>query len=97
VLRETKMPAILTENLFIDNTNDAAKLKSEQFLQQIAYGHVQGIVKAFGLKKKAKPQPKASDGKMYRVQVGAFTDPDNAKRLAEELQKKGYPTIIKSE
>lgn len=52
VLRETNMSALLTENLFIDNTSDAAKLKSEQFLQQIAYGHVQGIVKAFGLKKK---------------------------------------------
>jgi N-acetylmuramoyl-L-alanine amidase len=52
VLRETKMPAILTENLFIDNPNDADKLKSDQFLKQIAYGHVQGIVKAFGLKKK---------------------------------------------
>jgi N-acetylmuramoyl-L-alanine amidase len=52
VLRETKMPAILTENLFIDNTSDAAKLKSEQFLLQIAHGHVEGIVKAFGLKKK---------------------------------------------
>jgi N-acetylmuramoyl-L-alanine amidase len=52
VLRETKMPALLTENLFIDNAIDAAKLKSDQFLQQIAYGHVQGIVKAFGLKKK---------------------------------------------
>jgi N-acetylmuramoyl-L-alanine amidase len=98
VLRLTNMPAILTENLFIDNANDAAKLKSEQFLLQVAHGHVQGIVKAFGLKKKAKPQPqpqqKVSDGKLYRVQVGVFTDPDNAKRLAEELKKKGYPAII---
>ncbi|RAK18232.1 N-acetylmuramoyl-L-alanine amidase [Anoxybacillus vitaminiphilus] len=51
VLRETRMPALLTENLFIDNVNDAAKLKSEQFLLQIAHGHVEGMVKAFGLKK----------------------------------------------
>ncbi|OQP13139.1 N-acetylmuramoyl-L-alanine amidase [Geobacillus thermoleovorans] len=98
VLRETHMPALLTENLFIDNKNDAAKLDSEQSLLQVAYGHVQGIVKAFGLKKKAKPQPepqqKSSDGKLYRVQVGAFTDPDNAKRLADELKKKGYPATI---
>jgi N-acetylmuramoyl-L-alanine amidase len=96
VLRETKMPALLTENLFIDNPSDAAKLKSEQFLLQIAHGHVQGIVKAFGLKKKEKPQPqqKVSDGKLYRVQVGAFADRKNAERLAEELKKKGYPAII---
>jgi N-acetylmuramoyl-L-alanine amidase len=100
VLRETKMPAILTENLFIDNANDAAKLKSEQFLLQVAYGHVIGLEKAFGLKKKTKAQPqpqpqqKVSDGKMYRVQVGAFSDRKNAERLAEELKKKGYPAII---
>lgn len=102
VLRETKMPAILTENLFIDNTNDAAKLKSEQFLLQIAHGHVEGIVKAFGLKKKsvANTQTKtnveqnAAQGKLYRVQVGAFSDRKNAERLAEELQKKGYPVYI---
>ena len=96
VLRETKMPAILTENLFIDNKTDAAKLKSEQFLLQVAYGHVIGLEKAFGLKKKAKPQTKekSSDKKLYRVQVGAFSDRKNAERLAEELKKKGYPTII---
>jgi len=96
VLRETKMPAILTENLFIDNANDAAKLKSEQFLLQIAHGHVQGIVKVFGLKKKTKPQPeqKPSDGKLYRVQVGAFADRKNAERLVEELKQKGYPVYI---
>ena len=99
VLRETKMPAILTENLFIDNKTDAAKLKSEQFLLQVAYGHVQGIVKAFGLKKKAQPQPqqKTSTGKLYRVQVGAFANRENAERLAEELKKKGYPVVIKND
>jgi len=89
----------LTENLFIDNKTDAAKLKSEQFLLQVAYGHVQGIVKAFGLKKKAQPQPqqKTSTGKLYRVQVGAFANRENAERLAEELKKKGYPVVIKND
>ncbi|XWN51250.1 N-acetylmuramoyl-L-alanine amidase [Anoxybacillus flavithermus] len=52
VLRLTNMPALLTENLFIDNASDAAKLKSEQFLLQVAHGHVIGLEKAFGLKKK---------------------------------------------
>ncbi len=98
VLRKTKMAALLTENLFIDNASDAAKLKSEQFLLQIAHGHVQGIVKAFGLKKRAaasqtKTATTAKE-KLYRVQVGAFADRKNAERLVEELKKKGYPAII---
>lgn len=34
---------------------------------------------------------------LYRVQVGAFGQKDNADRLAAELQKAGYQTIIKKE
>lgn len=51
VLRETKMDAMLTENLFIDTKADADLLKSDKFLNQIAQGHVNGLVKALGLKK----------------------------------------------
>ncbi|TPE68012.1 hypothetical protein AMD02_015740 [Halalkalibacterium halodurans] len=53
VLRLTNMPAILTENLFIDNPSDAKLLKDPVFLQQVARGHVEGIAKAFGLKRKS--------------------------------------------
>src|SRR5699024_8818616 len=52
VLRQTKMPAILTENGFIDTKSDANKLKSNSFLNKIANGHVKGIAKHFGLKNK---------------------------------------------
>ncbi|MBY6278114.1 N-acetylmuramoyl-L-alanine amidase [Symbiobacterium thermophilum] len=98
VLRETKMPAVLTENLFIDS-NDAKLLKNEEFLKAVGEAHARGIAKFLGLPQKAKtapsqPQQKASAGKLYRVQVGAFSDRKNAERLAEELKKKGYPAII---
>ncbi|MED5041469.1 N-acetylmuramoyl-L-alanine amidase [Geobacillus stearothermophilus] len=99
VLRETKMPAVLTENLFIDS-NDAKLLKNEAFLKAVGEAHARGIAKFLGLPQKAKPQPqpqpqqKVSDKKLYRVQVGAFSDRKNAERLAEELKKKGYPAII---
>ncbi|MCT1577523.1 N-acetylmuramoyl-L-alanine amidase [Oceanobacillus kimchii] len=53
VLRESRMPAVLTENGFIDNSGDAAKLKSNAYLNRIARGHANGIVKAFNLKKKS--------------------------------------------
>lgn len=100
VLRDTKMPAILTENLFIDNRNDGKLLKQDSFLDSVAQGHVDGIVKIFGLKKKkavSKPVPTTKpkpNGKLHKVQVGAFTDPKNAERLAAELQKKGYHATI---
>ena len=51
VLRETNMPAILTENLFIDREKDAALLKQESFLDALAEGHAEGIATAVGLKK----------------------------------------------
>lgn len=53
VLRETSMPAVLTENGFIDNANDAAKLKSSTFIENLARGHANGIVKSFNLPKKS--------------------------------------------
>ncbi|WP_078551202.1 N-acetylmuramoyl-L-alanine amidase [Bacillus alkalicellulosilyticus] len=86
VLRETSMPAILTENLFIDNPNDADLLSSSSFLNKIARGHVNGIVQAFNLQQK--PQT------MYKVQVGAFTNRANADRQAQQLDNEGYTTYI---
>ncbi|MBS4191731.1 N-acetylmuramoyl-L-alanine amidase [Bacillus sp. FJAT-49705] len=52
MLRESNMPALLTECGFIDNANDAAKLKQTTYIEKNALGHANGIVKAFGLKKK---------------------------------------------
>ncbi|WP_413775130.1 N-acetylmuramoyl-L-alanine amidase family protein [Gracilibacillus pellucidus] len=54
VLRESKMPAILTENGFIDSEEDAQQLKDSSFLDKVAQGHVNGIVRIFNLKKKVR-------------------------------------------
>src|SRR5699024_8703397 len=48
VVRQTEMPSVLTENIFIDS-DDAKKLKDSKFLDKVAQGHVDGIVKYFGL------------------------------------------------
>ncbi|WP_313894296.1 N-acetylmuramoyl-L-alanine amidase [Psychrobacillus sp.] len=53
MLRETNMPALLTENGFIDNSNDAAKLKTVSFIESLARGNVNGIAKCFNLPKKS--------------------------------------------
>ncbi len=49
VLRETVMPAVLTENLFVDTVADANKLKNAAFITATARGHAQGIAAYFGL------------------------------------------------
>ena len=64
-LRESRMPAVLTENGFIDNAGDAAKLKSNAYLDRIALGHANGIAQALGLKKKSD-----SGGNTYTVKKG---------------------------
>lgn len=57
MIRESNMPAILTENGFIDHPEDAAKLKQSTFIDKIAQGHVNGLVKIFNLQAKTEPKP----------------------------------------
>ncbi|MCM3783660.1 N-acetylmuramoyl-L-alanine amidase [Neobacillus mesonae] len=52
MVRESKMPAVLTENLFIDVAADANRLQSDKVIDALINGHVLGVVKYFGLKKK---------------------------------------------
>lgn len=49
VLRETVMPAVLTENLFIDRAADASLLADPAFITATARGHAQGIAAYLGL------------------------------------------------
>lgn len=78
VLRQTRMPAILTENLFIDTKKDADKLKSSSFLNKIAKGHAIGLAKVFNLKKKGgnkvsnKPSPTHKKAWDKAVKKGVF-------------------------
>lgn len=94
VLRETKMPAILLENLFIDNARENGLLKNDGFLRELAAAIARGIVKALGAKPKPKPTTPTKTApakkKVYRVQVGSFADRKNAERLMNELKARGY-------
>lgn len=95
VLRETNMAAILTENLFIDNATDAAKLKNATFLRNTARGHVNGLAKAFNLRKK----DGGGGGTLYRVivdgtQVGAYSEHQNILNEIEKNVRLGKRNIL---
>lgn len=91
VVRETKCPAVLTENLFIDS-NDHKWLQNEAFIKSVGEAHARGVAKFLGLP--AKPVEKPKTDNIYRVQVGAFSERKNAEKFAAELKSKGYPAII---
>lgn len=55
VCRETRMPAVLLENLFIDHPRENVLLRDEAFLRGLAASIARGIAKALGLRRKAAP------------------------------------------
>ncbi len=85
-VRETKMPAVLLELGFMDSATDVPIILSENFANKCAEAIVKVIVQRGKLQKK----PVAS-GKIYRVQVGAFTEEKNAQALVSKLNEAGFP------
>lgn len=56
VLRNTRMPGVLTEICYIDS-KDSALLKKDAFLQDMAEAYAEGCAEFLGLKRKVKPAP----------------------------------------
>jgi len=52
ILRESNIPAILLENLFVSNVNDAKLLKDNKFLDGLSNSIANSLVKAFNLQLK---------------------------------------------
>lgn len=98
-VRETKMPAVLLECGFMDSKTDVPIILSEDFANKVAAACVEVIVSRAGLKKKPEktPEPVKPDGKLYRVQVGAYSSKPNAEAMQKKLKAAGFESIIKYE
>lgn len=90
VLRRTQMPAVLVEAGFINNDKDNALFDSR--FTGVANAIADGVLETLGITPKA-PQEQPS-GELYRVQVGAFSNEDNARAMQAQLQNAGYPSFI---
>ena len=96
-VRETKMPAVLLELGFMDSATDVPVILTEKFADQCAQAIVSVLVKRGGLKPKAVEQPKPAEqesGKIYRVQVGAYSQKANAETMKKKLEAAGFDAII---
>ncbi len=91
-LRETNMPAVLLELGFMDSATDAPIILTEDFADKCAAAIVRVLARKGGLQKKpeaAKPaQP--TNGKIYRVQIGAFAEKGNAEYCVAKAKAAGF-------
>ncbi|WP_253735743.1 N-acetylmuramoyl-L-alanine amidase [Paenibacillus sp. FJAT-26967] len=97
VLRETKMDALLIENLFVDNLIDANLLKNPSFLQKLADSIGDGVAKAMGLQI---PDPSGpADWKLEAVEwlyeQGLLTDPVWKQNVEQPLPLWAEALILK--
>jgi N-acetylmuramoyl-L-alanine amidase len=93
VLRETAMHALLSENGFIDNTQDAALMKQSSWRQKVAQGHANGVAKAFNLKRKQQ-QEDPNTSTVYKVIAGSFKSRDNADERVTFLLSKRIESFV---
>lgn len=85
VLKNTDMPAVLMEYGFMDSATDAPVIVTDEYARAMAKATMEGIAKVAGL---------TPNKTIYRVQVGAFYDKENARALAQTFKDSGYDAFI---
>ena len=94
--RETYMPSVLIELGFITNASDKKLIVENK--ENFAIAITKGILEYWGIQyneNRDQQVPTVTNEKIYRVQVGAYKNKENAMKLVEELKSKGYDAIIK--
>jgi N-acetylmuramoyl-L-alanine amidase len=97
VLRETKCPALLIEQLFINMPKDNEFLRNPALLKNLYLVTAKAYARALGLQPKVTADDVAPDGELYRVQVGAYRFRKNAEVMQARLKDSGYDAYIKRE
>ncbi len=94
-LKNTQMPAVIMEPLFMDNPKDMVKFDPDK----IALAEATGIYRYYGkdindFLPKPDPKPESKDPIYYRVVAGSFVNRSNAEELSTSLKEKGFDSFI---
>ena len=91
-IRDTACPAVIVECAFLDNEKDVLTVSTEGARKNVATAICKGILTTLGI---AYVEPKPEAKVIYRVQVGAYSQRENAVKMQEKLKKAGFDAIIK--
>ena len=92
IIRQTKPVAVLIETVFIDTASDLAKVNTLEGQKKCGVAIAKAVATVRGAKKKTAEKP--SEAVIYKVQVGAYSDINNAKNQLEKVKKAGFDAII---
>ena len=94
-IRQTTAPAILVECAFVDIKKDIAIIDTAAEQRQMGIAIAKGILKTLGIKWVAEKEPAtANTKKLYRVQVGAYSERKNAEDMQKALKAAGFEGVI---
>jgi len=85
VLKNTDIPAVLMEYGFMDSRTDAPIIVTEDYARAMAKATMEGIAKVAGIE---------CNKTVYRVQLGAFLEKENACAFAQTLKDQGYDCFV---
>lgn len=103
VLRDSNMPAILTEGGFMDSRTDIQKMRNDKFLKAQGEAIALGIVEYFGLQAKSLPKPvvtivskpiikeEENDLLEKAIVIGSLIDYAAAEAIALKVKAPIYP------
>jgi N-acetylmuramoyl-L-alanine amidase len=91
-IRQTDAPAVIVECAFVDNAKDIKIIDTAAEQKSMGVAIAKGILKTLGIA--WKQQTAATTGKLYRVQVGAYSQKPNAEAMKKKLEAAGFDAII---
>lgn len=94
VLRLSNMAAILNEGAFVDNKKDIQDWNDDAELKKLGIAYAEAAAEFLKLEKKVVTPVPTTTGKIYRVQVGAYSVKANAEAMQKKLKAAGYDAII---
>ena len=91
-IRETICPAVICEGCFVDNAEDAKMADTPEKQKAFGVAYAKGILRTLGIsiKENSEPQVTESTDAKYYVQVGAYSQKENAEKQLQTAKEAGF-------